>query len=44
VLGSEAVKWNFTKFLVGRDGQVQRRFAPSDKPEDLDSVIAAAML
>jgi glutathione peroxidase len=44
VLGSEAIKWNFTKFLVGREGQVQRRFAPSDKPEDLDSVIAAAML
>lgn len=44
VLGSEAIKWNFTKFLVSRDGQVQRRFAPSDKPEDLDSVIAAAML
>jgi glutathione peroxidase len=44
VLGSEAIKWNFTKFLVGRDGTVQRRFAPNDKPEDLDSVIAAAML
>ena len=44
VLGSEAIKWNFTKFLVSREGQVQRRFAPSDKPEDLDSVIAAAML
>jgi len=44
VLGSEAIKWNFTKFLVDREGQVLRRFAPSDKPEDLDSVIAAAML
>jgi len=44
VLGSEAIKWNFTKFLVDREGEVQRRFAPNDRPEDLDSVIAAAML
>jgi len=44
VLGSEAIKWNFTKFLVDRDGKVQRRFAPTDRPEDLDSAIAAAML
>jgi glutathione peroxidase len=44
VLGSEAIKWNFTKFLVDREGQVQRRFAPSDRPEDLDGAIAAAML
>ena len=44
VLGSEAIKWNFTKFLVDRDGKVQRRFAPNDRPEDLDSAIAAAML
>ena len=44
VLGSEAIKWNFTKFLVDREGKAQRRFAPNDKPEDLDSVIAAAML
>ena len=43
-LGSTAIKWNFTKFLIDRDGQVQRRFAPNDRPEDLDSVIAAAML
>jgi glutathione peroxidase len=44
VLGSEAIKWNFTKFLVDREGHAQRRFAPNDRPEDLDSVIAAAML
>lgn len=44
VLGSEAIKWNFTKFLVDRQGNVTRRFSPTDKPEDLDSVIAAAML
>jgi glutathione peroxidase len=44
VLGSEAIKWNFTKFLVDREGRAVRRFAPNDRPEDLDSVIAAAML
>ncbi|KRE92493.1 glutathione peroxidase [Frateuria sp. Soil773] len=32
ILGSEAVKWNFTKFLVGPDGQVVRRYAPTDTP------------
>jgi len=35
VLGTEAIKWNFTKFLVGRDGQVKSRHAPTTKPEDL---------
>jgi glutathione peroxidase len=44
VLGTEAIKWNFTKFLVGRDGKVVRRFAPTDKPEDMDSAVAAALL
>ncbi len=44
VLGSEGIKWNFTKFLVDREGRPVRRFAPNDRPEDLDSVIAAAML
>jgi glutathione peroxidase len=44
VLGTEAIKWNFTKFLVGRDGEVLRRYAPNDKPEDLDQAVAAAML
>jgi glutathione peroxidase len=44
VLGSEGIKWNFTKFLVDREGRAIRRFAPNDRPEDLDSVIAAAML
>jgi len=42
VLGSEGVKWNFTKFLVGRDGRVQR-FAPTTKPEDLEGAIVAAL-
>ena len=44
VLGTEAIKWNFTKFLVGRDGQVVKRYAPTDKPEDLDSAVSAALL
>jgi glutathione peroxidase len=43
VLGTRAIKWNFTKFLVGRDGKVVRRFAPTDKPEDLREEIAALL-
>jgi glutathione peroxidase len=43
VLGSEAVKWNFTKFLVGRDGNVRGRYAPTDKPESLRKDIEAAL-
>ncbi|MEG3161255.1 glutathione peroxidase [Sphingomonas sp. LB2R24] len=35
VLGSKAIKWNFTKFLVGRDGTVLDRYAPTTKPEDI---------
>ncbi|MDB5948644.1 MAG: glutathione peroxidase [Massilia sp.] len=35
LLGTEAVKWNFTKFLVGKDGKVAKRYAPSTKPEEL---------
>ena len=35
LLGSEKIKWNFTKFLVNRDGEVIARFAPSVKPKDL---------
>lgn len=35
LMGSKSVKWNFTKFLIGRDGTVVRRFAPTDKPEGL---------
>jgi glutathione peroxidase len=36
LLGSEAIKWNFTKFLVDRQGHVVKRYAPQDKPEDLE--------
>jgi glutathione peroxidase len=39
VLGTEGIKWNFTKFLVDRDGRVVRRYAPTDKPEGLESEI-----
>jgi glutathione peroxidase len=35
VLGSEAIKWNFTKFLIKKDGTVFNRYAPLTKPEDL---------
>ena len=43
VLGTEGIKWNFTKFLVDRQGQVVERFAPKDRPEDLDARIAALL-
>ncbi|WP_395647574.1 glutathione peroxidase [Terricaulis sp.] len=42
-LGSKSIKWNFTKFLIGRDGKVLGRFAPTVKPAALDSVIARAL-
>ncbi|GAB2807437.1 glutathione peroxidase [Dyella kyungheensis] len=35
ILGSESIKWNFTKFLVDRDGQVVKRYAPTDTPEKI---------
>lgn len=35
LLGTESIKWNFTKFLIDRTGHVQERFAPSTKPQDL---------
>jgi glutathione peroxidase len=45
ILGTQAVKWNFTKFLVGKDGQVLKRYAPTDTPEsiaqDIDKALAA---
>ncbi len=34
-LGTEAIKWNFTKFLVNKDGAVVKRYAPATKPEEL---------
>jgi glutathione peroxidase len=43
LLGSTAIKWNFTKFLVGRDGRVLKRYAPLDKPESIARDIEAAL-
>jgi glutathione peroxidase len=43
LLGSEAVKWNFTKFLVDRDGKVVRRYAPTDTPQSLEKDIEALL-
>lgn len=43
LLGSEAIKWNFTKFLVGRDGAVLKRYAPTDTPESIDTDIAVLL-
>ena len=43
LLGSEAIKWNFTKFLVGPDGQVIKRYAPQTEPHELEKDIAAAL-
>ncbi len=43
VLGSKSVKWNFTKFLIGRDGKVVRRYAPTDKPGNLEKDIEALL-
>ncbi len=40
VLGSEGIKWNFTKFLVGRDGKVAKRYGSMDTPEKIDADIA----
>ena len=46
LLGTKAIKWNFTKFLVGRNGQVLKRYAPTDKPagmtRDIEAALAAA--
>jgi glutathione peroxidase len=46
LLGSKAIKWNFTKFLVGKDGHVIKRYAPSAPPaalaKDIESALAAA--
>ena len=43
ILGTEAIKWNFTKFLVGSDGTVVKRYAPSDKPEAIEADLAARL-
>ncbi len=43
ILGTKSIKWNFTKFLIGKDGQVIKRYAPTDKPADLNKDIEAAL-
>ena len=43
LLGSKRIKWNFTKFLVGRDGRVLKRYAPQDAPARLARDIEAAL-
>jgi glutathione peroxidase len=43
VMGTKAIKWNFTKFLVGKDGVVLKRYAPTTKPEDIRADIDAAL-
>jgi len=42
-LGTAAIKWNFSKFLIGRDGRVLARYAPTDKPESLRADIEKAL-
>jgi glutathione peroxidase len=43
LLGSEGIKWNFTKFLVDKDGKVVRRYAPTDTPQGMEKDVAAAL-
>ena len=44
VLGTEAIKWNFTKFLVDRSGRVVRRYAPNDTPEKIDEDVQKVLV
>ncbi|MEO9137209.1 MAG: glutathione peroxidase [Casimicrobiaceae bacterium] len=43
LLGTEAIKWNFTKFLVDRNGKAVARYAPNDTPESLEADVAKAL-
>jgi glutathione peroxidase len=43
ILGTQAIKWNFTKFLIGKDGQVIKRYGSMDKPESLQADIESAL-
>jgi glutathione peroxidase len=43
ILGTQSIKWNFTKFLVGRDGAVIKRYAPNDTPQSMARDIEAAL-
>ncbi|MGH7961183.1 MAG: glutathione peroxidase [Candidatus Binatia bacterium] len=43
ILGSEAIKWNFTKFLVGADGSILKRYAPRDTPESIGTDLVSLL-
>jgi glutathione peroxidase len=43
LLGLESIKWNFTKFLINKDGEPVKRYAPSDKPESLEADVETAL-
>lgn len=43
VLGTEAIKWNFTKFLIDGNGQVVRRYGPADRPENIEGDVVALL-
>lgn len=43
IFGTEAIKWNFTKFLIGKDGKVIERFAPNTDPKDINDAIKKAL-
>jgi len=43
LLGSESIKWNFTKFLVGADGSILKRYAPQDTPEKIGEDLASIL-
>jgi glutathione peroxidase len=43
LLGSESIKWNFTKFLIDRNGAVRTRYAPTDTPEKIEKELAAVL-
>ncbi|GLX87018.1 glutathione peroxidase [Thalassotalea loyana] len=43
ILGTKKIKWNFTKFLIGKNGQVIKRYAPTTKPQDIEADIKAEL-
>jgi glutathione peroxidase len=43
ILGTEAIKWNFTKFLIDKNGEPIKRYAPADKPESIAADVEAAL-
>ncbi|QOL24646.1 glutathione peroxidase [Thalassotalea sp. LPB0316] len=43
ILGTQKIKWNFTKFLIGKNGNVVKRYAPTTKPQDIEADIKAEL-